>query len=155
MSTFPRLSREGEPSRMVETNRVNAERTRHRVLVADDNIDAAETLGMLLRLAGQEVVVAHGGVAAIEQALAHVPEIVVLDIGMPDVDGYEVCRRLRQEPSTQNALLIAVTGWGQDADRTRSHDAGFDHHFVKPVEWSTLEKLLAGLDRQSEPEGEA
>lgn len=133
---------------------MNTERTRHRVLVVDDNIDAADTLGMLLRLAGQDVVVVHGGVAAIEQALAHVPEIVVLDIGMPDLDGYEVCRRLRQEPLTQNAVLIAVTGWGQDADRMRSRDAGFDHHLVKPVEWSTIEKLLAGLDQHSESEGQ-
>ena len=133
---------------------MNIERTRHRVLVVDDNIDAADTLGMLLRLAGQDVVVVHGGVAAIEQALAHVPEIVVLDLGMPDLNGYEVCRRLRQEPLTQNAVLIAVTGWGQDADRMRSRDAGFDHHLVKPVEWSTIEKLLAGLEQQSEPESQ-
>jgi CheY-like chemotaxis protein len=134
---------------------VNAGRTRYRVLVVDDNVDAAETLGVLLRLAGQEVVVVHGGVAAIEQALAYVPEIVVLDIGMPDLDGYEVCRRLRAEPSTQHAMLIAVTGWGQDADRMRSREAGFDHHLIKPVEWSTLEKLFAGLEKRSEPEGKA
>jgi two-component system CheB/CheR fusion protein len=122
---------------------------RHRVLVIDDNVDAAQSLGMLLRLSGQDVVVAHEGATALQRALEHRPQLVLLDIGMPGMDGYEVCRRLRQQPVTQKAVVVALTGWGQEEDRLRSLQAGFDHHFVKPVDWVTLGKLLAGLDEES------
>ena len=111
---------------------------RHRVLVVDDNVDAAVSLGMLLKLAGQEVRVAYDGPAALRQAIDFRPDLVLLDIGMPGMDGYEVCRRLRREVRLGKTTLVALTGWGQDEDRRRSHDAGFDHHIVKPVEPSAL-----------------
>jgi CheY-like chemotaxis protein len=118
---------------------------RHRVLVVDDNVDAAVSLGMLLKLAGQEVRVAYDGPAALRQAVEFRPGLVLLDIGMPGMDGYEVCRRLRRESNLGPMTLVALTGWGQDEDRRRSHEAGFDHHIVKPVEPSALQRLLADL----------
>jgi two-component system CheB/CheR fusion protein len=122
---------------------------RHRVLVVDDNVDAAHSLGMLLKISGQDVVVAHEGDDALRKALEHHPELILLDIGMPGMDGYEVCRRLRALPQVQMAVLVALTGWGQEEDRQRSWQAGFDHHFVKPIDWATLGKLLANLDERS------
>jgi two-component system CheB/CheR fusion protein len=118
---------------------------RHRVLVVDDNVDAAVSLGMLLKLAGQEVRVAYDGPAALRHAVDFRPELVLLDIGMPGMDGYEVCRRIRREGSLEGIMLVALTGWGQDEDRRRSHEAGFDRHIVKPVEPSALQRLLAEL----------
>jgi two-component system CheB/CheR fusion protein len=120
--------------------------TRHRVLVVDDNVDAAQSLGMLLKLSGQDVVIAHDGMAALERAIEHRPQLVLLDIGMPGMDGYEVCRRLRDERVTEKVVVVALTGWGQEEDRVRSLQAGFDYHFVKPVDWDTLGSLLVGLD---------
>ncbi len=117
----------------------------HRVLVVDDNTDAADSLGLLLELLGQKVRVAHDGPTALLIAQAFRPEVVFLDIGMPGMDGYEVARRLRRQPECKSSLLVALTGWGQDADRRRSAEAGFDHHLVKPAEPALLEKLLAGL----------
>jgi CheY-like chemotaxis protein len=114
-----------------------------RVLVVDDNVDAADSIAWLLQLGGHEVRVAYDGPTALLIAQAFRPQVVLLDIGMPGMDGYEVCRRLRQQPGTERAVLIALTGWGQDEDRRRSGEAGFDHHFVKPVEPSALQKLLA------------
>ncbi|MBI3409406.1 MAG: MASE1 domain-containing protein [Planctomycetes bacterium] len=116
---------------------------RRRVLVVDDNVDAAESLAMLLRLEGQEVLVAHDGPAALEAAGAVPPDLVFLDIGMPGMDGYEVARRLRRRPGMRKITLVALTGWGQEEDRLRSLEAGFDNHFVKPVEPGLLQELLA------------
>jgi signal transduction histidine kinase/ActR/RegA family two-component response regulator len=118
---------------------------RRRVLVVDDNADAAESLAMLLRLEGQEVRVAHDGPAALEAARAERPNVIFLDIGMPGMDGYEVCRRLRQESGLNGAVLVAVTGWGQEEDRRRGQEAGFDRHLVKPVGMEVLQQVLAGL----------
>jgi two-component system CheB/CheR fusion protein len=115
------------------------------VLVVDDNVDAAVSLGMLLKLAGQDVRVAYDGPAAIRHAVEFRPALVLLDIGMPGMDGYEVCRRLRREACLEPIKLVALTGWGQDEDRRRSHEAGFDHHIVKPVEPSALQRLLSEL----------
>jgi two-component system, chemotaxis family, CheB/CheR fusion protein len=134
---------------------LNTTPARHRVLVVDDNVDAAQSLGMLLKLSGQEVSIAYNGHDGIQQAHEFRPELVLLDIGMPMMDGYEVCRRLRQDPSTQNAVVIALTGWGLDEDRERSLEEGFDHHLVKPVELHTLVKLLEDLDQHLEPKGHA
>jgi CheY-like chemotaxis protein/two-component sensor histidine kinase len=117
----------------------------HRILVVDDNVDAAQSLAMLLRLKGQDVQVVHDGPAALQVAQDHAPDMVFLDIGMPGMDGYEVCRRLRQQPGMDNVRAIALTGWGQEQDRRRSTEAGFDHHLVKPVEPAALEKLLSEL----------
>jgi PAS domain S-box-containing protein len=116
---------------------------RRRVLVVDDNVDAADSLAMLLRLEGQDVRAAHDGRAALKLADEFRPELVFLDIGMPGMDGYEVCRQLRQQPGLEDALVVALTGWGQDEDRRRSQEAGFDLHFVKPVEPGALRQLLA------------
>jgi signal transduction histidine kinase/DNA-binding response OmpR family regulator len=117
----------------------------HRVLIVDDNVDAADSLAMLLRLQGQDVQVAHDGPSALEMAAAYRPEIVFLDIGLPGMDGYEVCRQLRQQPGMDKVRLIALTGWGQEEDRRRSREAGFDEHLVKPVDPAALEELLVGL----------
>jgi CheY-like chemotaxis protein len=114
-----------------------------RVLVVDDNVDAAESLGRLLRLLGHEVAVAHDGPAALDAFAAARPEVVFLDIGLPGMDGYEVSRRLRGSRAGSDALLVALTGYGQDEDRARSREAGFDHHLVKPVDPAAIEDLLA------------
>ena len=115
---------------------------RRRILVVDDNHDAAESLAMLLRLGGHEVMIAHDGHQALEIAALERPAVVLLDIGLPGMDGYEVCRRVRQQGLTE-AQIIAMTGYGQDRDRERSRAAGFDTHTVKPVEIQELMELLA------------
>jgi two-component system CheB/CheR fusion protein len=114
-----------------------------RVLVVEDSRDAAATLGLLLRGLGHDVQTAHDGPSALEAAQQHRPDVVLLDIGLPHMDGYEVARRLRQQPDMQAATLVAMTGFGQDEDRRRSFAAGFDHHLVKPVDPYELQKLLA------------
>jgi len=114
-----------------------------RVLVVDDNRDAAESLAMMLRLDGHEVQVAHDGPAALEAARAFGPEVVLMDIGLPRMSGHEVAARLSQQPHDGERLLVAMTGYGQDEDRRRSREAGFDHHLVKPVDPQTLRDLLA------------
>ena len=111
------------------------------MLVADDNIDAGESLAMLLRLDGHEVELASNGAQAVELFDRMRPEIAILDIGMPGLNGYEVAQRIRQK--VQNGVtLIAVTGWGQEADKARAAASGFDHHFTKPVEPSVLSALV-------------
>jgi signal transduction histidine kinase/ActR/RegA family two-component response regulator len=114
-----------------------------RVLIVDDNKDAAESLTMLLRLWGHEVAVAHDGPAALRAAAGQRPEVALLDIGLPGMDGYELARQLRQQPGLGRTVLVAVTGWGQEEDRRRSAEAGFDHHLTKPVELAALQELLA------------
>jgi signal transduction histidine kinase len=114
-----------------------------RVLVVDDSTDAAESLAKLLRLAGHEVLVAHDGQKALEIAAAGQPTVMLLDIGLPGMDGYEVCRRMRQQGFAE-ARIIAVTGYGQERDRQRSREAGFDSHTIKPVDPSELMKLVTG-----------
>jgi signal transduction histidine kinase len=115
-----------------------------RVLVADDNRDAADTLGLLLELYGHEVRIAHSGHAALAVAHTFRPNVALLDIAMPDLNGYEVARNLRVDVSCPNILLIALTGYGQDGDKERAHEAGFDHHLTKPVDPSKLEALISG-----------
>jgi PAS domain S-box-containing protein len=114
-----------------------------RVLVADDNKDAADSLAMVLELSGHDVRVAHGGRAALALAQTFRPDVALLDIGMPELNGYEVAKELRREPWATGILLIALTGWGQDDDRQRAKDAGFNHHLTKPLDLDTLETLLA------------
>jgi PAS domain S-box-containing protein len=116
---------------------------RRRVLVVDDNHDAADSLAMLLRLAEQNVRVAYDGSTSLAQAQEFQPELIFLDIGMPGMDGYEVARQLRQLPGLENAVLVAVTGWGQEEDRRRSLEAGFDGHMVKPAEPRNLREFFA------------
>jgi CheY-like chemotaxis protein len=111
--------------------------------VIDDNVDAADSLALLLRLAGHEVRTANDGPTALEIATEFRPEVALVDIGLPGIDGYEVARRLRAMPECQGALLIALTGYGQAEDRRRSLEAGLDEHLVKPVDPAALEKVLA------------
>jgi CheY-like chemotaxis protein/two-component sensor histidine kinase len=113
-----------------------------RILLADDNRDAAETLAILLRLEGHEVELAHDGQAALRSYEAHRHDVALLDIGMPNANGYEVARQIRASPEGRNVLLIAITGWAQDDDRLESREAGFDHHLAKPIEPETLLRLL-------------
>ena len=113
-----------------------------RLLVVDDNEDAATSLAMLLRLQGHEVRVAHDGPAALAIATSYLPSVILLDIGMPGMDGYEVARRLRALPGLGPVVLAALTGWGQQEDRRRTAEAGFDHHFVKPLDAKVLGSLL-------------
>lgn len=123
-----------------------------RVLVIDDNQDAAETLALLLQLEGHEVHVAHDGPAGLEAAVSLRPDVIFLDLGMPGMDGYEVARRLRQEPGLKETRLAALTGWGQQEDRRRSAEAGFDAHLVKPVDPTAIHLFLSDVDGASESE---
>ena len=116
-----------------------------RVLVVDDNVDAAESRATLLELEGHDTRVAHDGDAAIALAREFQPEIVFLDIGMPGKDGYEVARALRGKPETQQAVLVALTGWGAKDDRARSRSAGFDYHLTKPAGLAAVEDLLSKM----------
>jgi PAS domain S-box-containing protein len=116
---------------------------KHRILIVDDLQDSADSLARWLRMYGQEVQTAYDGEQAIQAAEAMRPDVVLLDIGMPKVNGYDVCRHIRQQAWGQDTLLIAVTGWGQEEDRRRTQAAGFDHHMVKPVDPAALLKVLA------------
>jgi CheY-like chemotaxis protein len=116
--------------------------TRLRVLVADDNRDAADTLALLLEMNGHDVVVAHSGLEALRLGSEAPPHAMILDIGMPDITGYEVARRIRQETWGGGIFLVAVTGWGQSDDKARATAAGFDQHLTKPVDPDQIEKLL-------------
>ena len=113
-----------------------------KVLVVDDNVDAAETLGLLLAAHGHEVVVEHEPLRALERARSSPPDVCLLDIGLPDIDGRELARRLRAQPETAHAALVAVTGYGQQQDREQAFAAGFQHHLVKPVDFDALVRLL-------------
>jgi CheY-like chemotaxis protein len=114
-------------------------------MVVDDNQDAANSLAMLLRLQGHEAIVAHDGQSALAIAPTVRPNMMFLDIGMPGMDGHEVARRVRQLPDLNSVVLVALTGWGQQEDRRRSAEAGFDHHLVKPPNPADLANLLASL----------
>jgi len=116
-----------------------------RVLIVDDNRDAAESLGVLLEFLGASVMVVHDGPAALAALDVHRPSAVLLDIGMPGMDGYEVARRMRARPDGGALLLIALTGWGQAQDQALSRQAGFDHHLVKPADIEQLQALLGRL----------
>jgi CheY-like chemotaxis protein len=118
-----------------------------RVLVVDDNQDAAMMLAMFLESAGHEVAVEHNGARALERARRDVPDVCLLDIGLPDMDGNELARQLRARPGGARAVLIAVTGYGQAQDRQQTAASGFDHHFVKPVDAESLLALFAGFKR--------
>jgi signal transduction histidine kinase/CheY-like chemotaxis protein len=120
-------------------------RRARRILVADDNRDAADSLAMILRLGGHEVHVVRDGQEAFEAAAWFRPDVALLDIGMPRLNGYEAARRVRGQPWGEGVVLVAVTGWGQEEDKRRASENGFDHHLTKPVDPAALEKLLADL----------
>jgi PAS domain S-box-containing protein len=116
---------------------------RRRVLVVDDNRDAATSLAIMLRLMGNETQTAHDGLEALEVAAAFRPDLILLDIGMPKLNGYDTARQIRQQSWGKHITLVALTGWGQEEDRRKSREAGFDSHMVKPIQIQDLEKLLA------------
>jgi CheY-like chemotaxis protein/anti-sigma regulatory factor (Ser/Thr protein kinase) len=122
-----------------------------RILVVDDNRDAANTLGTLLQLIGADVRVVYDGEAALAAFGAFRPSVVLLDLGMPGMDGYEVARRLRAEPGATDTTLVALTGWGEPSDRERTRDAGIHHHLVKPVDLNGIQRLLASLSADAAP----
>jgi DNA-binding response OmpR family regulator len=116
-----------------------------RVLVVDDNIDAADSIAALLTLSGHEVQTAHDGHAAVRMALSFRPEFIFLDLGLPGLDGFAVAQRLRAEPGFETVRLIAVTGYGTEQDRRRTLESGFDQHYLKPVDPKFLESLLGNV----------
>jgi PAS domain S-box-containing protein len=124
---------------------------KYRVLVADDNHDAVESMGMMLRLMGNEVRTVRDGLQAVEEAAAFRPDIVVLDIGMPRMNGYDAARRIREQRWGSGMILVALTGWGQEEDKRRATEAGFDLHFTKPVSAADFERLMAGLQADALP----
>jgi CheY-like chemotaxis protein len=113
-----------------------------RILVVDDNQDTAQSMGELLEILGHQAQVAYDGPKAVEMATAFQPQVVLLDIGLPIIDGYEVARRMRQA-GLKDAMLVALTGYGREEDREKAHQAGFDMHFTKPIELDALQKVLA------------
>jgi CheY-like chemotaxis protein len=118
---------------------------RFKVLVVDDNCDAATTLAMLLEARQHDVQVANDGFAALDAAASFQPDVVLLDIGLPGIDGFEVARRLRSLPQTKDVLVVAVSGYGQEEDRQKSQQAGFDYHLVKPVDPAILRSIFASI----------
>jgi CheY-like chemotaxis protein len=127
---------------MIQPHGGSVEGVRRTVLVADDNKDAADTLAILLGMDGYETSVAHSGLEALQSARERRPDAIILDIGMPDVNGYEVARRIRLEEWGRDVLLLAITGWGHSDDIARAKAAGFNEHLTKPVEAEHIVQLL-------------
>ena len=117
--------------------------SRKAILVVDDNRDAADSLAMLLEIGGHEVATAYSAPDALKRAPELKPAVILLDIGLPGLDGCEVARRMRDMPELRGVRLVALTGYGRDEDRRRTRDAGFDHHLVKPVDLDELERTVA------------
>ena len=116
-----------------------------RILIADDNADSAESMGMLLLLMGNDVRIASDGLDAVEQAALFQPDIVLMDIGMPRLDGYEAARRIRSQGWSRDTLLVAVTGWGPSDNSDEATAAGFDRHFTKPLDPAELRRLVGSI----------
>jgi two-component system CheB/CheR fusion protein len=143
---LPLAPLEDAPIRLSEQERDEPTRqASRRILVVDDNSDSADSLSFLLGLKGHDVRTAYDGPQALQAAEEHRPEVILLDIGMPGMTGYDVARRLRERPETRSALILAMTGWGQDEDRRRSQEAGFDQHLIKPLDPGKLEDLIQRL----------
>ena len=140
--TLPLLVQPRAAEPQANTHAAPGGTTARRILVVDDNVDAATSLSELLALLGHEVIVRFDGKSALAAAAGFGPDVLVLDIGLPDMDGYELARRLRGEAATAQARYLALTGYGQAHDRTLARAAGFDHHFVKPVDIMTLQSVL-------------
>lgn len=152
-STFsiclPRLVQQIQPASSA-TGEVVAASTNAplKILVVDDNVDAAEMLKMLLEMMGHEVTVEHGPLRALQQAKFYKPQVCLVDIGLPEIDGNELARRLRAQPENAEAVLVAVTGYGQESDRASTLAAGFDHHLVKPIDVVALSSILGAMSRK-------
>ncbi|HEX6902477.1 MAG TPA: PAS domain S-box protein [Thermoanaerobaculia bacterium] len=142
-------NREEPASRTPPERGAGSHGPRRRILVVDDNQDSATSMAMMLQLLDNEVHIAHDGLEAVELAERFRPQVILMDIGMPRLNGYDATQRIREQPWGRDMAIIALTGWGQEADRARSKEAGCDGHLVKPVDPSDLEKLLTELDRKS------
>jgi signal transduction histidine kinase/ActR/RegA family two-component response regulator len=151
-STFtvklPALARDTEPLLAVPSDNGQTAGPKRRILIVDDNQDSALSMAMMLRLMGNEVRIAHDGVEALEKAEAFRPQAILMDVGMPRLNGLDATRRIRAQPWGRSVVIIALTGWGQEDDKTRSQEAGCDGHLVKPVEPAALEALLARTMRE-------
>jgi signal transduction histidine kinase/CheY-like chemotaxis protein len=141
---LPALTRPPATSSSVEVRADGHAPVRRRILVVDDNLDSAESMAMMLEFSGHEVATAHDGLEALKLAQEFRPDVALLDLGMPKLDGYEAARSIRQQSWGRDIMLVALTGWGQAEDKRRSREAGFDAHLVKPVDFDALEKLVAG-----------
>jgi Signal transduction histidine kinase len=148
------LAAQGEPIMETQVTSQATQPDQLHVLVVDDNADAAESLGVLLDIEGHAAHVAHSGAEALQVAQSQALDVVFLDIGLPDMTGYEVAKRLRQLPGLDRTLLVALTGWGTQDDRDRTREAGFDRHLTKPAELPAVEELLR-LAAQRKREGQA
>ncbi len=136
---LPRIEQVAEPG----VHPAQGKAPPRRVLIVDDNIDAADSLSMILKLDGHEARAVYTPHDALEQVAAFSPDLVLLDIGLPDIDGYEVARRIRKLEEGRQLRLVALTGYGQTDDRQRARAAGFDGHLVKPVDFPMLERILS------------
>jgi CheY-like chemotaxis protein len=116
-----------------------------RIMIIDDHVDAADSLGVLLELRGATVAVLHDGRAGLARLEEFLPDAILLDLGMPEMDGFEIAREIRLRPQFSQVVLVAQTGWGSDEMRQRSREAGFDHHLVKPGNFEVLVGLLSGV----------
>ena len=139
---LPALAQAAQPSLAKDTAESDHSQSRRRILVVDDNLDSAESMAMMLKLSGHNVATAHDGLEAVKLAGEFQPDVALLDLGMPKLDGYEAARSIRQQPWGKRMMLVALTGWGQAEDKRRSREAGFDAHLVKPVDFDALEKLV-------------
>jgi len=117
-----------------------------RILIVDDSEASAQTLGWMVEIFGYDIKLAHNGQDALALAKSFKPHVVLLDIGLPGMNGYEVCQRLRNDPEIKNLVIIAQTGWGEDQHKTMSQEAGFDYYMVKPIEMEKLRQLLLSLE---------
>jgi two-component system CheB/CheR fusion protein len=140
-----RAARLNPGHRQESSSMKNPKRRSIRILVVDDNVEVAEVLTMLLDTLGYQAHAVHDGDSAIEAARVQVPDAILLDIGLPGANGYEVARQIRKQPGLERVLLVALSGYGQEEDRQRSFEAGFDEHVVKPATVDVLERILARL----------
>ena len=138
------------PSPVIETGETTTRPLR--VLLVDDNVDTVLTFSMLLEASGHDVRTAHDGQTAVQAAIDYRPDLALLDIGLPGLNGYELAKRIRQQPVLHNILLVAMTGYGQETDRQLSRESGFDHHLVKPVEFGKLQQILATISEKASPQ---
>ena len=143
--SLPRVEAQEAHDKPGKTVRATAPAKSRRMLVVDDNVDAAHMLAMLLEATGHKTMVEHTAKSALERARRDLPEVCLLDIGLPDLDGNDLARQLRAQPETERCILIAITGYGQEQDRRRTAESGFDYHLVKPVNTEQLLDLLSGL----------
>jgi CheY-like chemotaxis protein len=155
MVQMPVAVRQAHDFEPINSAATAAPASRRRILIADDNEDAVESLALMLNLMGNETRTAPDGLAALQVGETFAPDVVLLDIGMPKLNGYDAARRMRALPWGSRLVLVALTGRSQDEDRRRSHEAGFDFHLVKPIEPTALEKLLAIIPSTVDSRGSA